>query len=79
MMKGELYPRYIETSAKYIQQPGFRPEMCGLWVSTEKLKKKKKTRGYLKPNVMVLSLFLSKLSLFLQMQRKKTQSKVTTE
>lgn len=43
-MKGELYPRYIETSAKYIQQPGFRPEMCGLWVSTEKLKKKKQNK-----------------------------------
>lgn len=40
MMKEELYPKYIETPAKYIHQPEFRPELCGLWARTEKLKKK---------------------------------------
>lgn len=30
-MKEELHPEYIETPAKYIQQPEFRPGLCGLW------------------------------------------------
>lgn len=41
-MKEELYPRYIETPAKYIYHPGLRPEMCGLWARTERIKKSKR-------------------------------------
>ena len=40
MIKEELYPRYIETPAKYIYHPGLSPEMYGLWARTERIKKK---------------------------------------
>lgn len=43
-MKEELYPRYIGTPAKYIHHPAFRPEMCGLWAKTERIKKKREAK-----------------------------------